>query len=39
MPVRPRRFLPAVLMILAAFSVVTQPQKAAQAVNSGAALG
>ncbi|MFE3451585.1 hypothetical protein ACFXJ8_21945 [Nonomuraea sp. NPDC059194] len=34
MPVlRPRRFLPTVLMILAAFFVITQPQKAATAVN------
>jgi hypothetical protein len=30
---RPRRFLPTVLMILAAFFVVTQPHKAAVAVN------
>ncbi|MEQ4726025.1 hypothetical protein [Nonomuraea sp. B19D2] len=35
MPVlRPRRFLPTVLMILAAFFVVTQPHKAAMAVNT-----
>ncbi len=34
MPVlRPRRFLPTVLMILAAFFVITQPHKAAVAVN------
>ncbi|GGO67084.1 hypothetical protein [Nonomuraea cavernae] len=31
---RPRRFLPTVLMILAAFFVITQPHKAAMAVNS-----
>ncbi|HUR02497.1 MAG TPA: hypothetical protein VM347_08155 [Nonomuraea sp.] len=30
---RPRRFLPTVLMILAAFFVITQPHKAAAAVN------
>ncbi|WP_181448912.1 hypothetical protein [Nonomuraea aridisoli] len=30
---RPRRFLPTVLMILAAFFVITQPHKAAIAVN------
>lgn len=35
MPVlRPRRFLPTVLMILAAFFVITQPEKAAAAVNT-----
>ncbi|MFF4198980.1 hypothetical protein [Nonomuraea sp. NPDC001831] len=31
---RPRRFLPTVLMIVAAFFVVTQPHKAAVAVNT-----
>ncbi|MFI7694258.1 hypothetical protein ACIBQ6_34705 [Nonomuraea sp. NPDC049655] len=31
---RPRRFLPTVLMIIAAFFVVTQPHKAAVAVNT-----
>ncbi|MEV5892890.1 hypothetical protein [Nonomuraea fuscirosea] len=31
---RPRRFLPTVLMILAAFFVITQPHKAAMAVNT-----
>lgn len=31
---RPRRFLPTVLMILAAFFVITQPHKAAVAVNT-----
>ncbi|MFI6743696.1 hypothetical protein ACIBI9_63440 [Nonomuraea sp. NPDC050451] len=31
---RPRRFVPTVLMILAAFFVVTQPHKAAVAVNT-----
>lgn len=33
MPALRRRFLPTVLMILAAFFVVTQPHKAAAAVN------
>ncbi|HEX4812891.1 MAG TPA: hypothetical protein VFV66_09085 [Nonomuraea sp.] len=31
---RPRRFLPTLLMILAAFFVITQPHKAAVAVNN-----
>ncbi|GGT38300.1 hypothetical protein ACFFV7_32425 [Nonomuraea spiralis] len=31
---RPRRFLPTVLMIVTAFFVVTQPHKAAAAVNT-----